>query len=102
MRTYARIDAGQPFTYKRWMQAVRRAETFVTYGPLLDIAVDGHPAVKMPRFYAGSNFLRSGCPSNRQADLVIQFFVGQCLPLQHFNSSIAPLCKPQGGLARGR
>ena len=43
VRTYARIPDGQPFTYDAWMEAVRRAETFVTYGPLLEFAVDGQP-----------------------------------------------------------
>jgi hypothetical protein len=41
VRTYARLRPGEPFTYAAWMEAVRRAETFVTYGPLLDITVDG-------------------------------------------------------------
>jgi hypothetical protein len=43
VRTYAKIPDGEPFTYQRWMEAVRRAETFVTYGPLLEFTVDGHP-----------------------------------------------------------
>jgi hypothetical protein len=43
VRTYARIDTGQPFTYEAWMEAVRRGETFVTYGPLLEFNVDGLP-----------------------------------------------------------
>ena len=43
VRTYARIDPSVEFTYETWMEAVRRAETFVTYGPLLEFAVDGHP-----------------------------------------------------------
>jgi hypothetical protein len=43
VRTYARIDPNEPFTYETWMEAIRRAETFVTYGPLLEFAVDGHP-----------------------------------------------------------
>jgi hypothetical protein len=43
VRTYARIASGEPFTYAAWMDAVRRAETFVTYGPLLEFAVGGHP-----------------------------------------------------------
>jgi hypothetical protein len=42
VRTYARIPRGQAFTYEAWKQAVRSAETFVTYGPLLEFAVDGH------------------------------------------------------------
>jgi hypothetical protein len=43
VRTYARIPGDQLFTYDAWMDAVRRAETFVTYGPLLDFAVEGKP-----------------------------------------------------------
>ena len=43
VRTYARIPDGREFTYEEWMQAVRRAETFVTYGPLLEFTVDGRP-----------------------------------------------------------
>lgn len=43
VRTYARIRHGREFTYAEWMEAVRRAETFVTYGPLLEFRVDGHP-----------------------------------------------------------
>lgn len=43
VRTYARIPTGAPFTYPAWMDAVRRAETFVTYGPLLEFSVNGLP-----------------------------------------------------------
>jgi hypothetical protein len=43
VRTYARIAPDVAFTYETWMDAVQRAETFVTYGPLLEFAVDGHP-----------------------------------------------------------
>jgi hypothetical protein len=43
VRTYAHLDQSQPFTYEAWMEAVRRAETFVTYGPLLEFFVDGQP-----------------------------------------------------------
>jgi hypothetical protein len=43
VRTYAHIPTDRPFTYDAWMDAVRRAETFVTYGPLLDMTVDGKP-----------------------------------------------------------
>ena len=44
VRTYARIAPDQPFSYQAWMDAVRRGETFVTYGPVLDFAVEGQPA----------------------------------------------------------
>ena len=43
VRTYARVPENQPFTYESWKDAVRRANTFVTYGPLLEFFVDGHP-----------------------------------------------------------
>jgi hypothetical protein len=43
VRTYARLQEGREFTYEGWMEAVRRAETFVSYGPLLELNVDGQP-----------------------------------------------------------
>ncbi|MFH1086607.1 MAG: CehA/McbA family metallohydrolase [Chloroflexota bacterium] len=43
VRTYARLQPGEPFTYAGWMNAVRRGETFVTYGPLIEFSVDGQP-----------------------------------------------------------
>jgi hypothetical protein len=43
VRTYARMAPGNLFSYEAWMEAVRKAETFVTYGPLLEFTVDGHP-----------------------------------------------------------
>ncbi len=41
IRTYAHTDPNAPFTHDAWMNAVRRVETFVTYGPLLEFSVDG-------------------------------------------------------------
>jgi len=43
VRTYAHIAPGAEFTYETWKQVVRRGETFVTYGPLLEFMVDGQP-----------------------------------------------------------
>lgn len=43
VRTYARLPVWKPFTFAAWMEAVRRRETFVTYGPLLEFHVDGRP-----------------------------------------------------------
>jgi hypothetical protein len=51
VRTYARQKKDEPFTYDRWMDAVRRAETFVSYGPLLEFHVEGQPMgsrIEMP------------------------------------------------------
>lgn len=51
VRTYARIDPAIGFDYEAWKSAIRRAETFVTYGPLLEFFVDGKPMgsqIEMP------------------------------------------------------
>jgi hypothetical protein len=44
VRTYGRLPEGREFTYDAWMQAVRAGHTFVTYGPLLEFAVEGRPS----------------------------------------------------------
>lgn len=41
VRTYARLQPGEPFRFDQWAQAVRSGRTFVTTGPLLYLAVDG-------------------------------------------------------------
>jgi hypothetical protein len=38
MRTYARLRAGEDLSYKNWVEAVRRGDTFVTNGPLLSFS----------------------------------------------------------------
>lgn len=43
VRTYARIPRNRRFTYDAWMEAIRTGNTFVTYGPLLEFAVEGKP-----------------------------------------------------------
>jgi len=53
VRTYARIGTDRAFDYASWMDAVRRAETFVTYGPLVEFTVDGKPPGS--RIAAGSH-----------------------------------------------
>lgn len=44
VRTYAQLEPDLPFTYENWMEAVRAGRTFVTYGPLMEFAVEGKPA----------------------------------------------------------
>lgn len=41
VRTYARLEEGEPFTFDAWKQAVRRGNTFVSYGPLMEFSVEG-------------------------------------------------------------
>jgi hypothetical protein len=57
VRTYARIPQGAPFTLQTWMDAVRRAETFVTYGPLLELAVESKPMGSRLELPAGGGVL---------------------------------------------
>ena len=42
IRTYAHLG-GRAFTYENWMAAVKAGNTFVTVGPLLELAVEGLP-----------------------------------------------------------
>ena len=41
LRTYAKLDPNQPFTYDAWADAVRAGRTISTNGPLLDLEVEG-------------------------------------------------------------
>ncbi len=43
VRTYAHIDTETEFSYESWKNAVKNANTFVTYGPLLEFEVEGKP-----------------------------------------------------------
>jgi len=43
VRTYAHIAPGTEFTYESWKEAIRRHETFASYGPLLEFMVEGRP-----------------------------------------------------------
>jgi hypothetical protein len=44
IRTYAKIADGHEFTYEEWKESIRRGQTFVTYGPLIEFNVEGKPA----------------------------------------------------------
>lgn len=43
VRTYARIDPNEAFTFANWSGAIRAGRTFTTSGPLIDLTVDGRP-----------------------------------------------------------
>jgi hypothetical protein len=43
VRTYAQLGKDRAFDYQAWMEAVRAGRTFVTYGPLIEFAVEGRP-----------------------------------------------------------
>jgi hypothetical protein len=44
IRTYAKLADNHEFTYDEWKESIRRGQTFVTYGPLIEFNVDGRPA----------------------------------------------------------
>jgi len=41
LRTYAKLDPDEPFTYESWARAMRAGRAISTNGPLLDMRVDG-------------------------------------------------------------
>lgn len=43
VRTYAHIGTEMNFTYQAWMDSIRKANTFVTCGPLMQFSVEGKP-----------------------------------------------------------
>jgi hypothetical protein len=48
IRTYARLPEGRPFTHEAWKDAVRAGNTFATYGPLMELSVEGKaPGTRM-------------------------------------------------------
>jgi hypothetical protein len=60
VRTYARLEPGQEFSYGAWIEAVRAGRTFVTDGPLLSLTVDGHELGSVLALPAGGKPLRVG------------------------------------------
>jgi len=51
MRTYAKINTDEPFTYDKWAEAVRAGRTISTNGPLMDLMVEGRgigDSIRMP------------------------------------------------------
>jgi hypothetical protein len=40
-RSYARLQAGEEFTYTNWIEAVRAGRTFLTNGPMLSFTLNG-------------------------------------------------------------
>jgi hypothetical protein len=44
VRTYARLEGGQEWSYKNWIEAVRAGRTFISNGPLLHFTVAGEEA----------------------------------------------------------
>src|SRR5439155_367411 len=48
VRTYAKLQAGEDFSYKNWIEAVRAGHTFVTNGPLVLFSInDQEPGARL-------------------------------------------------------
>ena len=91
VRTYARIAPDQAFTYASWMDAVKRAETFVSYGPLLDTNVEGQPMgsrIEMV-LVVGFRLGMTTCWACRQSRYSVESWVSQN-------------CRSSSSLVRGR
>jgi len=93
VRTYARIAPGMPFTYEAWKEAIRRAETFVTYGPLLEFSVEGLPMgsrIQMPASGGTVNVLwevaSATIPMSR-VDLVVNGEIRESIEVSPWNAS---------------
>ena len=41
IRTYAKVNPNEPFTYQAWKDSVKSGNTFATYGALIDMRVEG-------------------------------------------------------------
>jgi hypothetical protein len=83
IRTYAHLG-DRAFTYEHWMDAVRAGNTFVTVGPLLELAVEGLPAGSTVNLPAGGgtvavtwNVESVNVPID-QVELVVGGLVAEC------------------------
>ena len=57
LRTYAKLDPNEPFTYDAWADAVRAGRTISTTGPLMDLTVEGRTIGDTIRLPAGGGTL---------------------------------------------
>jgi hypothetical protein len=42
IRTYARLEPGEPLSFEAWARVLRAGRTFATSGPVIEFALDGH------------------------------------------------------------
>lgn len=49
VRTYARLEKGEAYTYRGWIEALRSGRTFISNGPLIALDVEGRqPGERVP------------------------------------------------------
>ena len=93
VRTYARIAPGVPFTYEAWKEAIRRAETFVTYGPLLEFTVEGLPMgsrIEMPASGGSVDVIWQAASATipmSRVDLVVNGEIRESVAVSPWNAS---------------
>jgi hypothetical protein len=60
IRTYVRLEPGQPFTFEAWGATVRAGRTFTTTGPLVELTVEGKRSGDELRLPAGGGTVHVG------------------------------------------
>jgi hypothetical protein len=93
VRTYARISDDHEFTYDEWKEAVRRGQTFVTYGPLVEFTVEGKPAGSQIEMSGNGGTVNISwevasvtIPMSR-VDLIVNGMVKESVPVSNWNGS---------------
>jgi hypothetical protein len=94
IRTYARLDPGEPATFDAWAAAVRAGRTLATSGPVVELAVDGHEPGSVVRLGAGGGTLEVRTVA-RAAQAVIEgleiVMNGQVVAAERASGSVAEL-----------
>ncbi len=93
VRTYAKISENHEFTYDEWKEAIRRGETFVTYGPLVEFTVEGKPAGSQIEMSGNGGTVNISwevasvtMPMSR-VDLIVNGVVEESVPVSNWNGS---------------
>lgn len=76
VRAYVHLLADVPLTFDAWASAVRAGRTFVTSGPVLELAVDGHEPGGLVRIRSGGHLeanvrVRAAQPVVTELELVV-------------------------------
>jgi hypothetical protein len=79
LRTYARLEPNQEFSYGAWIEAVRAGRTFVTDGPLLSLAANGQEIGSMLSFANASGSERPTVRIQAEARSVTPFSRLECV-----------------------
>ena len=68
-RTYARLEADEPFTYETWASNVKKGRTFLSGGPVLDFRVEGVEVGGTARLGTGGGTVHADATASSAAPL---------------------------------